>query len=318
MNERIKNKVIILLATFNRAHLIEKTLDSILAQTHANWECIIVDDFSRDNTCDVVKKYIQEDSRFTYYIKPSCYNKGLSASRNFGLKLAKQNPSEYIQFFDDDDIMHPQKLELQILSLDRNQKSKFSICGWSNFDNYEQIDWEQVWEIRPSKKFQIGESYLVGDIRFVAQVPLFRYDYAVNFIFDEDLFYAEEWALFSMRFLLDTPEFEVVREVLFYRRKHKASITESNDENFTIRKTRAVVETKVFDFLMENKIHTRITLFYFTRKFLLYSYDSKKIKAIKKSLRNSKNCTWFDYVRLNASILIHSTLRRIILKIMNF
>ena len=62
--------VSIIIPTYNRAHLIGETLDSVLAQTYQNWECIIVDDGSSDNTDDVVNDYVKKDPRFKYYYRP--------------------------------------------------------------------------------------------------------------------------------------------------------------------------------------------------------------------------------------------------------
>ena len=60
----------IIIPTFNRAHLIGETLDSVLAQTYPNWECIIVDDGSTDTTDEVVGEYVKKDSRFLYHHRP--------------------------------------------------------------------------------------------------------------------------------------------------------------------------------------------------------------------------------------------------------
>lgn len=312
-----ENKVLILVATHNRGHLIHYTLDSILSQTYSNWECLVVDDNSTDNTHSVVKRYLKQDSRFFYFLKDEV-KKGLSSSRNCGLRWAKKKKAGFIQFFDDDDIMHPQKLELQVWSLNANLKANFSLCGSKNFKSYQKINWKDFQVKRPSKKFSLGESYLVGDIKFVAQVPLFRYDYAIDFIFDEDLFYAEEWALFSTRFLLDNPEFQVVKEVLFYRRKHSNSITERDDRDFIKTKTQAIVQIKVFDFLTEKQIHTKTTLLYFYRQFLLYSYNSEKIKVIQELIKSDKTYKKVPYFRFRVSLLIHLILRKIILRVLNY
>ena len=94
-------KVTILLATFNRAHLIEETLNSIKSQTYTNWECIIVDDHSTDATPKVVSRLIAEDSRFSYFLKTGAYKKGLSGTRNYGLDIAESREAKFIQFFDD-------------------------------------------------------------------------------------------------------------------------------------------------------------------------------------------------------------------------
>lgn len=63
MNELIS----IIIPTYNRSHLIRETLDSILAQTHKNWECIVVDDGSTDETEDVLNEYVKKDNRFQYH-----------------------------------------------------------------------------------------------------------------------------------------------------------------------------------------------------------------------------------------------------------
>ncbi|MBK5214575.1 MAG: glycosyltransferase family 2 protein [Flavobacteriaceae bacterium] len=103
--------VSIIIPTYNRAHLIGETLDSILAQTYENWECIVVDDGSTDNTEELLMEYLKNDSRFQYYSRPQERPKGANACRNYGFEQSK---GEYIQWFDSDDLMHPEKLMIKI------------------------------------------------------------------------------------------------------------------------------------------------------------------------------------------------------------
>lgn len=311
-------KITILLSTYNRAHLIPETLDSILAQTYKNWDCIIVDDRSTDNTEKVIENYIKKDNRFSFYLKLENQNMGLSASRNYGLELAKKHQPDFIQFFDDDDLMHPTKLELQLQSLQKNPEMSFCLCGSKSFQDIKQIDWKEKVDFHWNKKFSIGEAYLTGDIRFVAQVPLFRYAYVKEFHFDEDLFYAEEWTLFSMHFLLNNPQFTQLEKVLFYRRKHTESITESKDENFQKRKTSAITGVKILNFLNKNNIHTKVTLFYFSRQFLLYKYDSKLLGSLKNQFDKHPKTTNLDKMKFRSAWRLHFIARKIILKILNF
>ena len=100
--------VSIIMPTYNRAHLIGQTLDSVLAQTYPNWECIIVDDWSTDTSDEVVGEYVKKDSRFQYYQRPKDRKKGPNSCRNYGLELSK---GEFVKWFDSDDIMHPKFLE---------------------------------------------------------------------------------------------------------------------------------------------------------------------------------------------------------------
>jgi len=103
--------VSIIIPTYNRAHLIGETLDSIVAQTYTNWECIIVDDGSTDNTVAVINKYIEKDARFQYHTRPSDRPKGGNAARNYGMKLSQ---GSFLIFFDSDDIMVTRCLERRI------------------------------------------------------------------------------------------------------------------------------------------------------------------------------------------------------------
>lgn len=108
----MKNDLVsIIIPTYNRAHLIGETLDSVIAQSYQNWECIIIDDNSTDNTEQVVSLYLKKDIRFQFYIKPKHLTKGPSSSRNFGFKKSK---GEYVNWLDSDDLLHPKKLKIDL------------------------------------------------------------------------------------------------------------------------------------------------------------------------------------------------------------
>ena len=86
-------KISILIPVYNREFLVAETLQSIADQTYTNWECILVDDGSTDNTEAVVEGFIEEDSRFQYFKRPDTMPKGGNVCRNiafsFTAKLAK-------------------------------------------------------------------------------------------------------------------------------------------------------------------------------------------------------------------------------------
>ena len=101
----------IIIPTYNRAYIISEALDSVLEQTHIKWECIVVDDGSTDCTKELIQKYLEKDSRFSYYTRPDSLRKGPSACRNYGYEQSK---GDYIQWFDSDDVMHPNKLKIKL------------------------------------------------------------------------------------------------------------------------------------------------------------------------------------------------------------
>lgn len=96
----------IVVPTYNRAHLISFTIESILSQGYRNFEVIIVDDGSTDNTEEVVEKFLSD--QVFYYKKP---NAERAAARNFGTLLAK---GDYINWFDSDDVMFFNHLQIAV------------------------------------------------------------------------------------------------------------------------------------------------------------------------------------------------------------
>lgn len=118
--------VSIITPSYNTAKYIAETIESVLNQTYKNFEMIIVDDCSTDNTEEVVKKF--SDSRVKFYKNEK--NSGAAISRNYALKLAK---GKWIAFLDSDDLWKPEKLEKQIEFMKDNDYH-FS------YTNYEEID----------------------------------------------------------------------------------------------------------------------------------------------------------------------------------
>lgn len=108
----MEDLITIVIPSYNREALIGKTLDSVIAQTHKNWECFVVDDLSTDATCNVVKTYEKKDARIHLVAMPQKGN--ANVSRNKGIALANGN---YIAFLDSDDLWLPNHLESRLKCL---------------------------------------------------------------------------------------------------------------------------------------------------------------------------------------------------------
>ena len=119
--------VSIITPSYNTGKYIGETIESVLSQTYKNWELLIVDDCSTDNTDVIVKKYLS-DSRIKY-IK-NATNSGAAISRNLGIQIAK---GRWIAFLDSDDLWLPNKLEKQVEYMKKNNIA-FS------YTQYEEID----------------------------------------------------------------------------------------------------------------------------------------------------------------------------------
>lgn len=124
--------VSIIIPTYNRVALISETLNSLISQTYSNWECIIVDDLSSDNTLQVVSEYCEKDGRFRVYKRPEENKKGPSSCRNFGLEKAN---GLFIQFLDSDDFLAPSKLEQSVHEINSSHRTGKEICI-SNFQMF--------------------------------------------------------------------------------------------------------------------------------------------------------------------------------------
>ena len=99
--------VSIILPTYNRVGSVQAAIHSVLAQTYIDYELIVVDDGSTDETASHVREIA--DPRLIYVLHPQ--NKGAAAARNTGMRMAR---GDYIAFLDSDDTWHPQKLEVQV------------------------------------------------------------------------------------------------------------------------------------------------------------------------------------------------------------
>ena len=101
----------VVIPAYNAEQFLDETLESVLSQTYENWECIIVNDGSTDNTESIAKKWCEKDARFRYFYKE---NSGASDTRNLGIKKAR---GEYIAFLDADDLYMPNFLEICLENL---------------------------------------------------------------------------------------------------------------------------------------------------------------------------------------------------------
>ena len=124
-----KDKVTVVTPTWNSARYIRETIKSVQDQTYTNWEMIIVDDCSTDNTVEVINEIAKTDSRIRLIEQKQ--NQGAAVARN----VAVQNGTgRYVAYLDSDDIWKPEKIEKQIRFMQSND------CGFS-CTSYEVIDY---------------------------------------------------------------------------------------------------------------------------------------------------------------------------------
>ncbi len=114
--------VSIITPCFNCSKYISQMMDSILAQTYPNWELLITDDCSTDNSRDIIRSYCEKDSRIKLFVLEK--NSGAGVARNKSISEAK---GRYIAFCDSDDLWKPRKLEVQLAFMQDNGY-EFTFC----------------------------------------------------------------------------------------------------------------------------------------------------------------------------------------------
>lgn len=224
-------KVTIIMATYNRAHFIVETLLSVQNQTFIDWECIIIDDGGTDNTKEIITPIIEKDTRFQFLKRPNQYVKGLPGCRNYGLDLAK---GDYIIFFDDDDIVHPQNLELCVKEL---SDTTISFCRYVRdvfFDKFDyKFDLSTYYSSFYIDKNDI-DSILKNELPFNSCAVMWKKICFEDNRFAENLMYAEEWELYS-RIISSGSKGISIEKCLFFGRKHPQSNTGEFYSNNSIR-----------------------------------------------------------------------------------
>lgn len=177
--------VSVIIPTYNRAMLLGNAIESVIAQELPDWELIIVDDGSDDETEAVVKGY--QDGRFRYIYQE---NQGTSAARNTGIRASK---GEYVAFLDSDDRYLPNMLQLLAPVLENTPELCLVASGWEERDAQNRsIRTVQPWHIDAGLgliDWLYGRTLINGAFLIRKSILL------ETALFDEELRYVEDWDL---------------------------------------------------------------------------------------------------------------------------
>lgn len=201
-------KVSVIVPCYNQAAYLDECLQSVLDQTYQDWECIIINDGSTDNTEEVAKHWEKKDARFKYIFQE---NKGVSAARNNGIKNAK---ATYILPLDGDDVLHVTAIQKFLEAFTRNDDigvvySKVKYFG-------ERTD-EMHLDVYNKKNILIGNSVICTAL-------FLKEDYEQMGGYDENMVYGyEDWEFWIRFAYMINKKFFQFPEILFYYRIKKGS-----------------------------------------------------------------------------------------------
>lgn len=227
MCSKQSEKISIIIPVYNGEKFIAESIDSVLHQTYSNWELIIINDGSTDNSVRVIKSY-NYDNRIILLEHPEGINKGVSKSRELGVKAAT---GKFLAFLDADDIFYPNKLGEQVEILLKYDEvilthSKVEIIHEleSNFINDFSID-------NQDKLYDLKDSvYWLTSNKICNSTVLIRSSVLKNLQFGLlQLFQFEDWLLWSL--LAEKGKFYYRNNSLIKYRLHGNSATASILEN---------------------------------------------------------------------------------------
>lgn len=165
--EGVAGLVSIIISTYNRADLLGETLASVAAQSYPQWEAVVVDDGSTDDTAARIADIAEADKsgRIRYFCQD---NAGAQVARNRGMRESR---GEYILFLDSDDLLHADKLRLQIGCLRKNEALDFCVGRILDFTDSKDLPAAPAAEVVERIE---GLNGFRGGGFFLIHAPLFR------------------------------------------------------------------------------------------------------------------------------------------------
>ena len=188
----------VVITTYNRANYVSRAIESVLRQTYPDWELVIVDDGSTDETPKVVSRYLTNDGKVRY-IKQA--NQGLSAARNKGIA---ETHGKYLAFLDDDDWWVPEKLETQVTYMEARPNVGLSYTRLRIIrETNGKLDDSTVIPAKMATTFEeiIDDSFIPASTVLIRRNCLEHMDwFKIDAVPQEDL---ELWLRFSQKWKID-------------------------------------------------------------------------------------------------------------------
>lgn len=223
-------KISVIIPTFNSLTHLEETLNSVLLQDYANFECIIIDDGSTDETENLVRNYTTRDARIFYWKRPENLPKGPSSCRNYG---AEKAVGDFIVFLDADDLLASYCLKNRISQFEQHPECDFLVFQMQRF--VQQPDFSKTVKAAQKDPQKIVKSFLNLHGEWQITSPIYKTGFFRKIGFNPDLVVFEDLEL-AIRAIVFAADFKVFDEVDCYYR---------NDENYQSKYETIEVKTRM-------------------------------------------------------------------------
>jgi len=177
--------VSIVLPTYNRARLLSPVINSVLNQSYMDWELIVVDDGSEDETGEIIKGFTDDRIRYIYQV-----NTKSPGARNTGIRASN---GRYVKFLDSDDLLLPSNLEEHVKKMEAKPELGLTASGWEEVDRkFNSLGTQRPWLYRSV----IDLTTLLYSCPFPPSAAMVKREWLLNVgMFDPQQFYVEDWDL---------------------------------------------------------------------------------------------------------------------------
>ena len=213
----------IIVPIYNSENYLRHCLDSIQNQTYQNFECLLINDGSPDNSADICREYVSKDSRFRYFEKE---NGGVSSARNLGIEYSK---GEYITFIDSDDWVDSDYLELLYMKINE-YNADLAVLTYKQYSMNDGCFYLHVWDQDYYEKYYTGNELLNSlpnlenyDSTFnVSWGKLFKRNFLETATFNEQRIMGEDLE-FNFKIFLQIKSCIYLNKTLYNFRQHHLS-----------------------------------------------------------------------------------------------
>ena len=253
------SRISILMTVFNAEKYLKKSIKSILEQEFKNFEFIIVDDFSTDNSQNIIKNL--NDERIKFYSLKKRF--GRTKALNFGLTKCS---SSFVAIQDADDISHPDRLKICLEKL--NYDKSIGLIG----TNFSFIDSRDIEETIPNNLFKLRKK--IENFKFINFIPhssiIFdRNRLEKNIFYDTSFVYAQDYHLI-LRYLKDS-KISLLDEKLVQIRKHEDNMTNNKQiKKIRINENLRLLEYSLNNFTMNSFERRKIFIYKIKNKLSLF------------------------------------------------
>ena len=277
----------VIVPCYNQGEFLIESVQSIKTQTYQDWECIIVNDGSTDDTDRIARELMKSDSRIKYLHKT---NGGLSSARNAGLQFAL---GTYVQFLDADDFIQPEKFAVQLAALAGKPKGTIAVCDHFPFDDVTKEFVPRCY-MSPFLDERDYKKEIIRDWEFRKSIPCHNLLIPKNLIntfqlrFYENLANHEDWVFWCEMFYYSTGVVYQFNKLASYRMRpnsmttNKAAMAEGFLAATFILETfyRDKREPEYVKLVMRMRKEIRNNLFAYGRGKKIYSVIVREVKQL--------------------------------------